>query len=153
MIYFFQEVFNLIIIISFVSINERLFWYIKGVIFQCIDITTPPMGQKKLDWLPSFGDHKMNLETIEIPCLAGVLLRLLGLVEHREDLHAAFVGIYQGFGNRCRGEAVRLHEDMVGRGVHLADHSVRRAAMWREVHGNAGGGEIGSRRYTAQETE
>src|SRR5215475_608937 len=29
------------------------------------------MGQKKLDWLPIFGDHKMNLETIEIPCLAG----------------------------------------------------------------------------------
>jgi hypothetical protein len=29
------------------------------------------MGQKKLDWLPLFGDHQMNLETREIPFLAG----------------------------------------------------------------------------------
>src|SRR5262249_9935977 len=71
MIYFFQEVFNLIIILSFVSINERLFWYIKGIILQCIDIPTTPMGQKKLDWLPILGDHEMHLETREIPFLAG----------------------------------------------------------------------------------
>ena len=40
------------------------------------------MGQKKLDWLPLFGDHKMNLETIEIPFLAGhIASKLLVSIE------------------------------------------------------------------------
>src|SRR5262245_909495 len=67
----FQEVFYLVIIIGFVGINNRLLWYIEGVMLQCIDVPKATMGQKKLDWLAIFGDHQMDLEAIEIPFLAG----------------------------------------------------------------------------------
>jgi hypothetical protein len=71
MISLFQEVFYLVIIIGFVGINNRLLWSIEGVMLQCIDITKTAMGQKKRNRLPIFGDHQMDLESIEIPFFAG----------------------------------------------------------------------------------
>jgi hypothetical protein len=71
MIHLFQEVFYLVIIIGFVSRNNRRLWDIEGKMLQGIDIPKATMGQKKLDWLAIFGHHQMDLESIEISFLAG----------------------------------------------------------------------------------
>jgi hypothetical protein len=71
MIYLFQEVFSLIIIRSLVSVKNRCLWQIKGILLQCVDLTTATMGQKKLHWLTIFGHHQRNLATIELPFLTG----------------------------------------------------------------------------------
>ena len=66
-----QEVFYLVIVLRFVSINKRPLWYIESVMLQRVDITKAAMGQKKLHWLTIFGDHQMDLESIAISFLAG----------------------------------------------------------------------------------
>src|SRR5215475_12437048 len=70
-LYFLQKIFNLLILRGFVSLNARLFWYSKGIIFHRLDIPPTSRGQKQLDWLPVFGAPEMHLETRAIPFLAG----------------------------------------------------------------------------------
>jgi hypothetical protein len=81
------------------------------------------------------------------------LVCLVGLVEDCQNLHAALVGIEQGFGNRGRSEAIRLHEDLLGGGVYLPYYRVCGAAAGRELHGRAGLGELGRWRHTEKQTE
>ena len=71
MIHLFQQIFYLLVIISFVSINDCSCWHIKGVIWQRFDIAKAAISQKPLDWLSVFGHHEMDFQPIEIPFLAG----------------------------------------------------------------------------------
>src|SRR5262249_15969998 len=70
---FFQEVFNLIVIICFISINNRTVWRFISIRLQGINITKASRGEETFNGLPFLGDHEMNLETIKIPFLARLI--------------------------------------------------------------------------------
>jgi hypothetical protein len=110
MIHLFQEVFYLVIIIGFVSRNNRRLWDIEGKMLQGIDIPKATMGQKKLDRLAIFGHHQMDLESIELSFLAGnIAAKLFVRVErgvldpdmvtcrNRSTIHHIYVVMNQGF--------------------------------------------------------
>src|SRR5215831_17257107 len=71
MIHLFQQIFYLLVIIGFVSINDGACWHIKGVIWQRFDIAKAAISQKTLNGLSIFGDHQVHFQPIEIPFLAG----------------------------------------------------------------------------------
>src|SRR6266852_5506746 len=73
MIYFFQQVFDLIVIISFIGINNRTIWQLIGIILQGINIAKAAMGQETFHWLSILGHHQMDFQSIKIPFLAGLI--------------------------------------------------------------------------------
>src|SRR4029434_2293488 len=87
MIDFFQQVFDLIIIIRFISINHGTIWKFIRIILQGIDIATAARGEKAFNRLSILGAHQMNLESIKIPFLAGLIASKI------------FMGVYLGSAN------------------------------------------------------
>jgi len=71
--YIFQEIFDFIVIISFISINNRTIWKLIGIILQGINIAKASRSEKTFYRLSIFGDHQMNLQSIKIPFLAGLI--------------------------------------------------------------------------------
>ena len=69
----FQQVFDLIVIIRFISINNRTIRKLIGIILQGIDIAKASRGQETCNGLSILGDHQMNLQPIKIPFLAGLI--------------------------------------------------------------------------------
>jgi hypothetical protein len=68
-----QEVFNRIIILRFIRINNGTIWKCIGIILQSIDLTKAARGEETCHGLSSLGDHAVNLSTIKIPFLAGLI--------------------------------------------------------------------------------
>jgi len=60
MIDLFQQVFDLIIIIRFVSINNGTIWKLIGIILQGIDITKASRGQETFHGLSILRHHQMD---------------------------------------------------------------------------------------------
>src|SRR5712691_1352798 len=87
MIYFLQQVFDLIVIIRFISINNRTMWKLIGIILQGINIAKASMGQETFHGLSILGHHQMNLQSIKIPFLAGLIAS------------KSFIGVYLGSPN------------------------------------------------------
>src|SRR5215831_18649781 len=52
-----QEIFNFIVIISFVGINNRTTWKLIGIILQGIHIAKAAMSQETFNRLSILGDH------------------------------------------------------------------------------------------------
>src|SRR5262249_51743328 len=73
MLDFFQEVFNLIVIIRFISKNNRIIWQLIGIILQGIHIAKAARGQETFHRLSILGHHEMDLQSIKIPFLAGLI--------------------------------------------------------------------------------
>src|SRR5215831_21313174 len=82
-----QEVFNLIVIIRFISKNNRTIWKLIGIIFQGIHIAKATRGQETFNRLSILGHHQMDLESIKIPFLAGLIASKV------------FMGVYLGSPN------------------------------------------------------
>src|SRR6266446_8289857 len=70
MIYFFQQVFNLIIIIRFIGINNRTIRKLISIILQGINIAKASMGQEAFHGLSILSHHQMDFQSIKIPFLA-----------------------------------------------------------------------------------
>src|SRR5215831_7550918 len=73
MLDFFQEVFYLIVIIRFISENNRTIWQLIGIILQGIHIAKAARGQETFYRLSILGDYQMDLQAIKIPFLAGLI--------------------------------------------------------------------------------
>src|SRR5215470_2194318 len=73
MIDVFQEVFDLIIIVRFISENNGTIWQLIRIILQGIDIAKATMGQETFDRLSIWRDHQMDLQSIKISFLAGLI--------------------------------------------------------------------------------
>src|SRR4029434_5653923 len=73
MIDFFQQVFDLIIIIRFISINHGTIWKFISIILQGIHIAKAPWGQETLDGLSILRHHQMYFQSVKIPFLAGLI--------------------------------------------------------------------------------
>ena len=73
MIYFLQQVFDLIVIIRFISINNRTIRKLIGIILQGINIAKASMGQETFNGLSVLGHHEMNFQSIKIPFLPGLI--------------------------------------------------------------------------------
>ena len=71
MLHLLQQIFYLLVIRRFVSINDCSCWHIKGVLWQRFDIAKAAISQKTLDWLSVFGHHELDFQPLEIPFLAG----------------------------------------------------------------------------------
>src|SRR5262245_18242616 len=82
MLDFFEEVFDLIVIIRFISKNNRTIWKLIGIILQGIHIAKATRSQETFDRLSILGHHQMDLEAIKIPFLAGLIASIV------------FMGIY-----------------------------------------------------------
>src|SRR5207249_6771426 len=76
MIYFLQQVFDLIVIIRFISINNRTIRKLIGIILQGINIAKASMGQETFNGLSVLGHHEMNFQSIKIPFLTQYLCQL-----------------------------------------------------------------------------
>src|SRR4029453_377620 len=87
MIDVFQQIFDLIIIIRFISINNGTIWKLISIILQGIDIAKASRGKETFNRLSILGDHQMNLESIKIPFLAGLIAAKI------------FMGVYLGSAN------------------------------------------------------
>jgi hypothetical protein len=72
-IYFLQQVFDLIVIIRFIGINNRTIWQLIGLILQGIHIAKASRSQETFDRLSILSHHQMNLQSIKIPFLAGLI--------------------------------------------------------------------------------
>src|SRR4029450_9278255 len=83
----FQQIFDLIVIIRFVGINNRTIWKLIGIILQGIHIAKASRGQETFDWLAIWGDHQMDLQSIKIPFFAGLIASKI------------FLGVYLSFPN------------------------------------------------------
>src|SRR4030095_4982385 len=73
MIDFFQKVFNLIIIISFIGINNSTIRNLISIILQSINIAKASMGQETFHGLSILRHHQMDFQSIKIPFLAGLI--------------------------------------------------------------------------------
>src|SRR5262245_26652045 len=69
----FQQVLDLIIIIRFISINNGTIRKLIRIILQGIDIAKASRGEETFNRLAILGDHQMNLQSIKIPFLAGLI--------------------------------------------------------------------------------
>src|SRR6266849_9201208 len=72
-IYLFQQVFDRIVVIRFISINNRTIWQFIGIILQGINISKASRGEETFNRLSILGDHQMDLQSIKIPFLAGLI--------------------------------------------------------------------------------
>jgi hypothetical protein len=72
-IHLFQQIFDLIVVIGFIGINNRPIWKRIGIILQGINITKASRGQETFNGLSILGDHQMDLQSIKIPFLAGLI--------------------------------------------------------------------------------
>src|SRR6266852_3022528 len=72
-LYCLQQVFDLIVIIRFISINNRTIWQFIGIILQGINISKASRGEETFNRLSILGDHQMDLQSIKIPFLAGLI--------------------------------------------------------------------------------
>src|SRR5262249_31772707 len=73
MIYLLQQIFDRIIIICFISINNRPVRKLIGIILQSIYIAKASWGEETFDRLSILGDHQMNLQSIKIPFFTGLI--------------------------------------------------------------------------------
>ena len=73
MLDFLQQVFDLIVIICFISINNRTIRQLIGLILQGLHIAKASRGQETFNRLSILGDHQMDLQSIKIPFLAGLI--------------------------------------------------------------------------------
>src|SRR5712692_5661888 len=73
MIYFLQQVFDLIVIIRFIGINNRTIRKLIGIILQGINIAKASMGQEAFHRLSILSHHQMDFQSIKIPFLAGLI--------------------------------------------------------------------------------
>src|SRR5262249_5850488 len=87
MLDFFQQVFDCIVIICFVSINNRTIWKLIGIILQGIHIAKASWGEETFHRLSILGNHQMDLQSIKIPFLAGLIAPKI------------FLGVYLGSPN------------------------------------------------------
>src|SRR2546423_649819 len=80
MIDFFQEVFDLIVIIRFIGINNRTIWKLIGIILQGIHIAKASRSQETFNRLSILGHHQMHFQAIKIPFLAGLIASKIFIV-------------------------------------------------------------------------
>src|SRR5215510_9012841 len=69
----FEQVFDLIIIIRFISINNGTIWKLISIILQGIHIAKASRGKETFNGLPRLGNHQMNLQSVKVSFLAGLL--------------------------------------------------------------------------------
>src|SRR5438552_2232441 len=73
MLYFFQQVFNLIILICFIGINNRIIRKLISIILQGINIAKASMGQEAFHGLSILWHHQRDFQSIKKPFLAGLI--------------------------------------------------------------------------------
>src|SRR5262245_17501366 len=73
MLYLVEQVFSLIIIISFIGINNRTSWKCIDIILQSINIAEASMREETFYGLSILGHHQMPLQSIKIPFLTGLI--------------------------------------------------------------------------------
>src|SRR6266571_930347 len=73
MLYLFQQIFDRIVIICFIGINNRPIRQLIGIILQGINIAKASWGEETFDRLSILGDHQMNLQSIKISFFTGLI--------------------------------------------------------------------------------
>lgn len=69
----FQEIFNLVVIIRFISINNCPIGKRIGIRLSGIDITKVSRSQEAFNRLPILGDYQMNLYSIKVAFLTRLI--------------------------------------------------------------------------------
>src|SRR5262249_53367936 len=73
MIDLFQQIFDLIVIVRFIGKNKRTIWQLIGIILQGIHIAQASWGKETFNRLSILSHHQMDLQSIKIPFLAGLI--------------------------------------------------------------------------------